>query len=100
MEPIIYEGRKITPIMKPMLVWDDNEKNAVERFVYVKEDESSTSYLWRVAGCGGAEGSGWKHAKPLPIQPTVEITVKINGKECTLKDISEETLLKIRNSIE
>jgi len=29
-------------------------------------------------------------------KPTIEITVKINGKESQLSDISEETLLKIR----
>ncbi len=29
--------------------------------------------------------------------PSIEINVKINGKETTLKDISEETLLSIRN---
>jgi len=30
--------------------------------------------------------------------PDIEITVKLKGKESTLKDISEETLLKIRNN--
>lgn len=30
-------------------------------------------------------------------EPSIEITVKINGKETQLSDISEETLLRIRN---
>ena len=30
--------------------------------------------------------------------PEIEITVKVNGKETSLKDISEKTLIKIRNS--
>ena len=35
---------------------------------------------------------GWK--KP---EPDIEITVKLNGKESSLKEISEETLINIRN---
>lgn len=38
-----------------------------------------------------------KFARPIR-KPEIEITVKINGKESTLKDISEETLLKIREA--
>ena len=35
---------------------------------------------------------------PIPDTPEIELTIKINGKESNLSDISEETLLKIRNA--
>lgn len=38
----------------------------------------------------------WNHARHIPVEPTIEITVKVNGKESKLSDISKETLLKIR----
>jgi len=40
---------------------------------------------------------GFKYAKEIDAESTVEITIKINGKESKLSDLSEETLLKIRN---
>jgi hypothetical protein len=39
---------------------------------------------------------GWKYVRLIDHEPSIEITVKINGKECKLSDISEETLRKIR----
>lgn len=39
--------------------------------------------------------SSFRYARPVQ-KPRIEITVKINGKESKLSDISEETLLKIR----
>ena len=91
MKPIKYEGRIITPIMKPMLVWDDDESKAIERFVYVKNEPSNCPWL---GGAGARELAWrWKNAKPIP---EIEITVKINGKEAKLSDISEETLLNLR----
>lgn len=60
MKEITYKGRKIIPIMKPMLVWDDDESEATEAFVYVKEESDTADFLWR-----GWRWDGWKHAKPL-----------------------------------
>ena len=42
------------------------------------------------------DGVIWEMCREIK-QPEIEITVKINGNECKLSDISEETLLKIRN---
>lgn len=39
----------------------------------------------------------WTDWKTIPKEPSIEINVKINGKECKLSDISEETLLKLRS---
>ena len=38
----------------------------------------------------------WLYAKEIEEKPSIEITVKINGKEAKLSDISEETLNKLR----
>jgi hypothetical protein len=80
-EEIEYRGRKILPIMKPMLVWDDDETEAEEAFVYGKEEESIYTYPWISKGeewWSDTGVRGWKHAKPIP-----EIV------ELTLQDISE-----------
>lgn len=39
---------------------------------------------------------GWRYARPLPKEPEIEITVKINGKEAKLSDIPDEILRKIK----
>ena len=66
MEEIRYKNRTIIPIMKPMLVWDDDEDKSKEAFIYVKEPENKT-YPWVGRGLGGrAWACGWKNAKPLP----------------------------------
>lgn len=39
---------------------------------------------------------GYVHARPIPKTPEIEITVKVNGKEVSLSEISDETLLKIK----
>ena len=38
----------------------------------------------------------WNTWRRISKEPTIEITVKVNGKESKLSNISEETLLKIR----
>lgn len=68
METIKYKDQTITPIMKPMLVWDDDESKAVERFVYAKDE--SNDFPWKA---GGKREGGWKNAKPIPEE--VEMTV-------------------------
>lgn len=40
----------------------------------------------------------WRQVR-APQEPTIEITVKVNGTEKKLSDISEETLLKIREEV-
>ena len=67
MDKITYKGQTITPIMKPMLVWDDNESIAIERFIYVKNEPSI--YPWKGADGDQAGWWGWgnwKNAKPIP----------------------------------
>jgi hypothetical protein len=39
----------------------------------------------------------WRYYRRIPQKPTIEVTVKINGKEAKLSDLSEETLKKLRN---
>ena len=41
--------------------------------------------------------AGHKYARPIR-KPDIKITVEVNGKKSKLSDISEETLLKIRNT--
>ena len=40
-------------------------------------------------------GASYQYARPIR-KPEIEITCKINGKDVSLSDISEETLLKLR----
>jgi hypothetical protein len=40
----------------------------------------------------------WKYIRKIENPDDIEITVKMNGEECKLSDISEETLLKIREN--
>lgn len=40
--------------------------------------------------------SSWKFCRKIEEKPSIEITVKINGKEAKLSDISEDTLNKLR----
>ena len=51
------------------------------------EDNYFTGYLYEV--------TSWKQWKPIE-EPEIEITVKINGKESKLSDISDETLKKLK----
>lgn len=75
-----------------VLVWDGERDIPVEReLVYFNTDPFAT-YPWSTTA-----GSRWKHAKPITQVPSIEIEVKINGKITKLSDISEETLLKLRN---
>lgn len=78
---------------KKMLVWDGDESNATEMEViaYMKE------YLFPyVCIDGDGEYTPYKHAKPIPERPEIEITVKVNGKEAKLSDISDETLKTLK----
>jgi hypothetical protein len=44
------------------------------------------------------EVSTWRVFRRKPEEPVIEITVKVNGKEAKLSDISKETLLQIREN--
>jgi hypothetical protein len=39
----------------------------------------------------------WKYCRKISSTPKIELEIKINGKEAKLSDISEETLLNLRN---
>lgn len=65
MKTIKYKNLTITPIMKPMLCWNNDENNAKEYFIMAKVEPSK--YPWReTREVGGIGGKVWIHAKDLP----------------------------------
>ena len=91
----ISEDMIETPAFKigeNVLVRDDNSQKWKEKIFngYLYNDEYPFKTL----------KSGYAQCKKdeQPKQPVIEITVKINNKECKLSDISEETLLKLRHT--
>jgi len=70
---------KVEIINKPMLCWDNNEKDAIEWHVLAKVTECDTIYPFKVISnenTPDGEGRRWeayKNAKPL--QETIELTV-------------------------
>jgi hypothetical protein len=52
---------------------------------------------WYRSGTKHDSAYSWKYVRKIK-QPEIAITVKINGKEAKLSDISEDTLKKIREA--
>lgn len=76
---------KIEIINKPMLCWDNDEKNATEWHVLAKVTECDTIYLYKVISnkkTGEEEmgrnreglGAMFKNAKPLTVQPSISMS--------------------------
>ncbi|ANS04915.1 hypothetical protein [uncultured Mediterranean phage] len=76
-----------------MWVWDDNRVNITKAEVH----GIINTLEYPVITTGTDDRIlGYKHCKE--IEPEISITIKVNGKEVKLSDISEETLLKIREN--
>ena len=71
-----------------LLVWDHDESKAIEEEICLYNQ--SDAFPWMGMGCC------WENAKPIPQEPSIEITVKINGKEAKLSDIPDEALKKLK----
>ena len=82
-----------------MLVWYNDEDNAEPRVVIAHKCNKYIAW-YEATTIEEAEKEVktviWSHAKEVEEKPNIEITVKINGKEAKLSDISEETLKKLR----
>lgn len=72
-------------------VSDDTEQWHKAKFKYYAP---GIEKLVRVATMNGSYRS-FKHIRK-PVQPEIAITIKINGEDCKLSDISEETLLRLQ----
>jgi hypothetical protein len=70
---------------RKMMVWDGNERSSTIRTVMGIIPNRSYPII--------GTHTAWKHAKEAP---SIEITVKINGKEAKLSDVSDETLQKLK----
>lgn len=81
---MVKEGERITNND-----WDDSNYIQIIREQIV--DEDGDNYIPEI----DVIDSDWKIFIPTS---EIEITVKVNGKPTSLKNISEETLLEIRNS--
>jgi len=82
-----------------MLVWNFKGEKPIPRVVFAYK---RNKYIAWAAATTIEEAENyistfpWRHAKEINEHPNIEITVRINGKEAKLSDISEETLREIR----
>ena len=88
MKTIEYKGQKITPIMKPMLVWHDDEKLAEIKFIVCKNEPSK--YPWMAIN-----SMAWINAKPLPRTKTRTIEDGLEVGDIISKDDFESKVLGI-----
>lgn len=75
-------------------VWNDDETDKEVRTFNAKRE---TSYYPYAVLDEKGYFSTWKHYRFLDETPDIKITVEINGEISSLSEISEETLLRIRN---
>ncbi len=90
--PKLEEGMKI-------LVRDSDDKDWIERIFLVKDKNGLIIAIKSYQRYMDGElysAVAWKQFKLIE-EPAIEITVKINGKEAKLSDISEETFKKLKN---
>ncbi len=90
--PKLEEGMKI-------LVRDSDDKDWIERIFLVKDKNGLIIAIKSYQRYMDGElynAVAWKQFKLIE-EPAIEITVKINGKEAKLSDISEEIFKKLKN---
>lgn len=67
MEPIKYKGLEVIPIMREMIVWDNNESLTHRMFVMYKIKGGGTTYPYK---CVDADGCTNDYKNSKEIEPT------------------------------